>query len=137
MADVTFTAGSVLPGVNAAFTEVRFGATIVQGNCVYSDSTDSGDYKVADCTTSVATAAVVGIALSGGADGQPGVVQTGGYLTCDGLTTNTTYVLSVSGKICPQLDFAATTDYLTVIGCAVSTTSLKLAINVTGSGKTG
>jgi len=97
-----------------------------------------GDYEAASCTTSSTTAAVEGLALSAGGDGQPGVIQTDGYMTTGvDLTANTIYVLSEAGKICPAADYAAATDYLTVLGCAVSTTSLKLGINVTGSGKTG
>lgn len=136
MADVTFTASAVKPGTNAALADVNYGATLTQGLCVYWDSSDN-EYKIADCTTSTTTANVAGIAMIGGADGQRGVIQTAGYVTCDNLTANTIYVLSVSGKIAPAADFSAVTDYLTVIGCAVSATSLKLGINVTGSGKTG
>lgn len=136
MADVTFTAASVLPGTNAQLADVNLGATITAGLFVYLDTADN-EYKIADCTTSTTTANVAGIASIGGADGQRGVIQTSGYVTCDGLTANTIYVLSVSGKLAPAADFSAVTDYLTVIGCAVSATSLKLGINVTGSGKTG
>jgi hypothetical protein len=136
MADVTFTAASVLPGTNAQLADVNYGATLTQGLIVYLDTSD-GEYKIADCTTSTTTANVAGVAMVAGGDGQRGVIQTGGYLTCDNLTANTVYVLSAAGKICPAADFSAVTDYLTVIGCAVSTTSLKLGINVTNSGKTG
>jgi hypothetical protein len=135
MADVTFTAASVKPGVNAVTEEGTHGATITQGLVVYRAA--DGEFGIADATTSTTTANVAGIALSAGADGQPATIQNAGYLTCDNLTANTVYVLSVSGKICPAADFAAATDYLTIIGAAVSTTSLKLSINVTGSGKTG
>lgn len=137
MADVTITAASVKPGANAQKQRVTLGATVTQGMALYLDTSDN-KYKIADCTTSLATAAVVGIALTAGADGQPGVIQTDGYVTTGtDLTANTIYVLSTTGKICPAADFNALTDYLTVIGCSVSTTSLKLGINATGSGKTG
>jgi hypothetical protein len=136
MADVTFTAAAIKPGTNAQTVEGTFGATITQGMVVYLDS-GTGTYKIADCTTSTATAAAVGIALTSGASGQPGVVMTGGNLTCDGVTAYVQYVLSVSGKIAPSTDYASSTDYLTVIGAATTTTNIKLAINVTGVGKTG
>lgn len=137
MADINPTEASVKPGTNAQKQRVTFGATITQGMCVYLDTSDN-EYKIADCTTSSTTAAVVGIALSAGADGQPGVIQTDGYVTFGAdLTANTIYVLSTGGMLAPAADFNATTDYLTVVGCAVSTTSLKLGINATGSGKTG
>jgi len=137
MADITFTAASVKPGVNAVTIGGMSGATVTQGLLVYSDADDSGDYKLADCTSTTATATCVGVALSSGADGQPCVIQTSGYLTCDNLTANTVYVLSAAGKPCPAADYSAVTDYLTVIGVAVSTTSLKLGINCAGTGKTG
>jgi hypothetical protein len=137
MADINPTVASVKPGTNAQTQRVTLGATVTQGMCVYLDTSDN-EYKIADCTTSPTTAAVVGIALSAGADGQPGVIQTDGYVTFGAdLTANTIYVLSTGGMLAPAADFSAVTDYLTVVGCAVSTTSLKLGINATGSGKTG
>jgi hypothetical protein len=137
MADINPTEASVKPGTNAQKQRVTLGATVTQGMCVYLDTSDN-EYKIADCTTSTTTAAVVGIALTSGADGQPGVIQTDGYVTFGtDLTANTIYVLSTAGMMAPAADFSAVTDYLTVIGCAVSTSSLKLGINATGSGKTG
>jgi len=136
MADITFTAASVKKGSYAVTVDGTAGATLTQGLFVYLDTSDN-EYKIADATTSTTTANVAGAALSAGADGQRLILQTSGYLTCDGLTANTVYVLSVSGKMCPAADYSAVTDYLTIIGAAVSTTSLKLSINVAGTGKTG
>jgi len=137
MGDVTITAASVKQGANAQTQEVVFGGTVTQGMPVYMAA--DGHFEPAACTTSTTTASVAGMALTAGGDGQPGVIQTGGYLTvgASDLTANTIYVLSAAGKIAPAADFLASTDYLTVIGCAVSASSLKLGINVTGSGKTG
>ena len=136
MADITLTAAAVKPGTNAQTLEVTYGATITQGKAVYLD-TGTNTWKVADCNTSSATAACGGIALTSGASGQPGVVITGGNMTGDGMTAYVIYILSTSGGICPSTDFSAVTDYMTVLGVATTTTNLKLAINVTGVGKTG
>lgn len=136
MGDVTITAASVKPGANAQTQEVTFGGTVTQGMPVYMAA--DGHYKAADCMTSTTTAAVVGIALTAGGDGQPGVIQTGGNLTTGvDLAANTIYVLSAAGKIAPAADFLASTDYLTIIGASTTTSNLKLSINATGSGKTG
>jgi hypothetical protein len=130
MADINLTEASVLPGTNAQKQRVNFGATIVQGTVVYLDTADN-EYKIADCT-GAATDAACGIALSSGADGQPGIIQTAGNLTCDALTAGTVYILSVTGQLCPAADLNLTTDYLTVVGAATSATNLLLGFIVSG-----
>lgn len=136
MADVSFTAASIKPGANAQTQEVTFGATITPGLAVYLD-TGTNKYKVADCLAA-ATAAVAGIALTSGADGQPGVIITGGNLTTSAHLSLATpvYILSEAGKICPAADLA-NNDYITVIGVATSTTNLKLSVNASGIKATG
>jgi hypothetical protein len=132
MADVTFTAASIKPAANAQTQEVTFGATITQGLFVYLDST-TNTVKLADVTTSVATAAVYGIALTSGAAGQPGVIQTGGNVTTSVHLSlaSPVYILSASGKMCPAADLA-TNDYITIIGVATTTSNLRLSINASG-----
>lgn len=131
MADVTFTATSVKPGTGAQRQRVTFGATITPGLVVYLDSADN-EYKIAHCETSATTAAAVGIALTSGSDGQPGIIQTGGNLTCDNLSLATpVYVLSAAGKICPAADLA-NDDFITIVGVATSTTNLKLSFAASG-----
>lgn len=130
MADVSFTAGSIKPGTNAQTERGTFGATITQGMAVYLDASDN-EWKIGHCETSTTTAAIGGIALTSGADGQPGVVQTDGNLTCDNVVAGETYILSASGKVCPITD-VATDDYVTIIGVATTTTNLKLGILASG-----
>jgi len=134
MADVTFTAASVLAGTGAIKVKGYAGETITADLVVYQKAADS-EYYIAHCTTSAATAVAVGIALNGAGNAQPLEVQTEGNLTCDNLTlvaaTGCVYVLSASGKICPAADLAAD-DYVTIIGVATSTTNLKLGITVSG-----
>lgn len=131
MADITFTAGSILPGTNAQTQEVIYGATITQGLFVYLD-TATNTYKLAD-VTALATAAVAGIALTSGAAGQPGIIQTGGYVTTSSHLSLAApvLILSEAGKACPAADLA-NNDYITIIGAAASATSLKLGFNATG-----
>jgi len=131
MADITFTAASIMPGANAQTQEVTYGATITQGQFVYLDTT-TGTYKLADVTAE-ATAAACGIALTSGASGQPGIIQTAGYVTTSAHLSLAAPVLILSddGKACPSADLA-NNDYITIIGAAASTTSLKLGFNATG-----
>ena len=131
MADVSFTATSIKPGANAQTKEVMFGATITPGMAVYLDASDN-KYKIADCTDAAKDAAA-GMALTGGADGQPGVIITGGNLTTSAHLSlaSPVYILSETGLICPAADLA-NNDYITIIGVATSTTNLKLSINVSG-----
>lgn len=128
MADVTFTAGSVLPGTNAVVVEGVAGATITQGLAVYFDGSE---YLVADCTDA-AKDAPVGFALTSSIDNGPIKVQQSGAMTCDNLTAGGVYVLSAAGKICPAADLNLTTDYATIMGVAASATSLIIGITVSG-----
>lgn len=131
MADVAFTATSIKPGANAQIEHGYFGATVTQGLAVYLDSSDN-EWKLGNCETSATTAAVVGLALTSGADGQPGTIITGGNMTCDNVVAGETYILSTAGKICPITDVAMN-DYVTIIGVATSTTNLKLGILASGT----
>jgi hypothetical protein len=135
MADITFTTTAVKMGTNAQIIYGKSGATITRVLAVYLDGADN-EYKIADCT-SAASDAVAGIAMNDAADGQEITIQISGNLTADNLVANTIYVLSAAGKLCAAADFNATTDDLTVVGCATSTTNLLMGIIVTGSGITG
>ena len=130
MANVNLTEASVLPSTNARRLRGTFGATIVQGTVVNRDAAD-GKFKIADCT-SAATDEACGIALTSGANGQPGIIMTGGNLTCDMLTAGTVYVLSDAGQIAPAVDLNLLTDYCTVVGAASSSTNLVVAFIVSG-----
>jgi predicted transcriptional regulator len=135
MADVTFTAASVIKGANAITVQGVSGETITAGLAVYLKAADNR-YWIAHCETSAATAAMVGFALNGASAGQDITIQTAGDMTCDGLSLSVTgsvptYVLSAAGKIAPASDLAAS-DYITIVGAALSTTSLRLRIGATG-----
>jgi hypothetical protein len=126
MADVNFTENSILPGANAQKQRGTFGGTITQGMPVYLIAA-SNKWGIGHCETSAATAAIVGIALTSGVDGQPGIIQTAGNLTCDGVTAGQTYILSAAGGVCPITD-VTTNDYVTIIGVATTTTNILLGI---------
>jgi hypothetical protein len=130
MADVNLTEASVLPTATTLRQPGVFGGTIVQGTVLYFDAADS-KWKIADCT-GAATDAASGIALTSGANGQRGVIATGGDLTVDNLTAGTVYILSAAGQLCPAADLNLATDYLTVVGAASSATNLKIGFIVTG-----
>jgi hypothetical protein len=133
MADVNFTAASIIKGANAIVESGIAGETITAGQAVYLKAADTR-YWIADCTTSAATAAAAGYALNGAAAGQPLDVQTAGDMTCDNLSlavAGAVYVLSAAGETAPHGDLAAS-DYITIMGAALSTTSLRLSVKSTG-----
>lgn len=134
MADVAFTAASVIKGANAIVDQGIAGETITAGLVVYKKAADTR-YWIAHTETSAATAAAAGYALNGAAAGQPIDVQTDGDMTCDNLTlvaaTGSVYILSAAGETAPHADIAAN-DWYTVMGVALSTTSLRIGVIVSG-----
>ena len=94
MADLSVTAASVAASTDAVLNKsYNFGATVTAGQVLILDSSDS-ELKLADASDSTLDT-VFGIALNGGADGQPGVVQTGGDINLGAtLSVGKVYVLS-------------------------------------------
>lgn len=132
MADVTITAANVLKGTGAIVTRGTAGASLTAGLVVYADSSDGGKYKAADCVTSAATAAAVGIALHAAADEQPVQILTSGPITIGGtVVAGTSYILSTSGGICPDAD-KTTGDRVVRLGYASSASVLQVSIQNTG-----
>lgn len=135
--DISITAASVVASSSATIERLyKFGATITAGQAVYLDDTTS-TWKLIDrdaAATGNELATRKGIALVGGASGQPGVVCTkdpdftpGGTLT-NGITI---YTSDTAGGITSG-DIPTTGDYPTVLGVAKSTT--KMNLNPTSSG---
>lgn len=122
-ADLTVTAGSVVPGPRAKTTVGTAAAAITAGQLVY--LTSAGTYNLADADASATTANVVGLAASGASAGQPFVI----VLEDDDLTVGATlsmvtpiYVLSgTAGGIAPTADIGAG-DYPVIVLIAKSTT---------------
>lgn len=130
MATVTQTATSVVTSGNSTVktAEGTAGATITAGMPVYLDSTDGYSVKPALAST-LAAAAVVGIALNGGADGQPieyvtrdSALNVGGTLAVGGV-----YVLALTGGIAPEADIV-TGGFITILGVADTTATLNFSV---------
>lgn len=133
MADISITAANVVAGSGATTENGTLGATVTAGQVVYKDSAD-GLWKLADNNSATAAARTPhGIALNGGASGQPVRVLTAGLITIGGtLVAGVAYYLSdTPGGICPVADLL-TGEYPTFIGIATSTSVLK--VNITASG---
>jgi hypothetical protein len=122
MADLTITAANV---ATAGRQETgTFGATITAGQVVFKDSSTK-KFELADADDT-SLDEVYGIALNGGADGQPGVVALPGSDITIGatLTAGTAYYLSATaGGICPFADLV-TGDRVIFLGIAKSTSVL-------------
>lgn len=130
MADITQTAANVAAVSGAPTKDVVWGETIVAGDVVYEDATDGNKYKKA-INSAEAAAAAKGVALNGGASGQPGRIQTGGGINPGG-TVVVGEVYNVSpqaGKFAPDAD-VLTADFRTVLGIGTTTSNIKIGINV-------
>lgn len=133
MADLSITTTAVLAGSDAVTEVGTLGATVTSGQALYKDTAD-GLWKLADSNgASALIRTPTGIALNGGASGQPVKVLKSGSLTLNSvLTAGVAYYLSdTPGGICPVADLASG-EYPTVIGIATSTTVLKVSFNSSG-----
>lgn len=133
MADITITAASVVASGGNVIADCTAGATITAGQVVYLESS-SNTIKLADADSGTAEVrSPYGIALNGGASGQPVKVLRSGLVTIGAtLTAGLAYYLSkTAGGICPVADIASG-GYATVLGIATSTSVLK--VNITESG---
>lgn len=132
MSNLSQTAASVAPGVNAVIVRDKLsGATITAGMPVYIDAAD-GLVKIADNNVSAALATTVGIALVGASSGQPIVYQTEGDINLGAtLTVGEVYIVSATaGAIAPIGDVS--TNYVSVLGVARTAALLQLKINNAG-----
>ena len=127
MADITVTAANVKPGEQTtSVSRVQYGATITQGQAVYSDSTASNKYKPADADVA-ASALALGIAITPGVDTDYGFIATGGLVNMGAtLTVGQTYVVSTNaGGVCPLSDLGSG-DYVRILGQATTAALLDL-----------
>lgn len=109
MADVTITPANVVKGSGAITGEGIFGATVTAGQWVYADTADANKLKLADANAAAPANSVKGVALNGGAAGQPCEYQRGGPLTIGGtVVKGKPYFLSATpGGICPWEDLVS------------------------------
>lgn len=132
MADLSITAANVKKGTTGEIKRATAGATITAGQVLYKDTSDSNKFKLADVTTSSATATVAGVALNNAAASQPVNYVDAGTLDLGAtLTVGSTYVLSASGAIAPIGDLASS-DYVSYIGYATAADSMTLMVESTG-----
>ena len=133
MADLTITAANVKPGTTAVTTTGTYGETVTAGMAVYKSSSDSLWYK-AECDSTTAKAAAVGIALNGGSVNRPGTIITKGDCSIGAtVAVGRVYVVSATaGGIAPTTDLAST-NYVTVLAVGTSTATLNVSINASGA----
>jgi hypothetical protein len=126
MADVSVTATAVVKGSDTLLSDGILGATVTAGQTVYLDSS-TNTYKLADANASSTTATLAGIAMNGGASGQPVKVATAGSIN-PGFTptVGTIYVQSgTAGAIAPAADLVSGW-YTSIVGVGTAATSLKI-----------
>jgi hypothetical protein len=112
----------------------RLGGTVTAGQPVRRQA--DGTW-VASTNASAAGAQVDGIALSGGASGQPFTYQRSGLVNLGAtVAVGMIYVLSASGAISPVSD-AASGDYMTIICIATTTALCQMSIAVSGVAAAG
>lgn len=134
MAELSITAGSVIPGPDADFYRGIAGSTITAGMCCYLDEIDN-KLKIADANVSLESAAVKGIALHAASPGQPLRVQTAGGITIGAtVVLATIYILGAGGTggLAPAADLASGW-YTSVVGVATSASVLQLGIFNSGA----
>lgn len=133
MADLSVTAASVV-NVSAQTGSGTAGETITAGQPVYIKAADSKLWK-AQCDGTAEEGAPAGIALNGGAVGQPILYAAKGPIVIGATTVKTTtYMLSAAaGAICPQADLVST-NRICRIGHATDTSgSFIVDINPVGA----
>ncbi|MCI0361641.1 MAG: hypothetical protein L0211_24420 [Planctomycetaceae bacterium] len=129
MPDVIVTATNVVPDSGTQTLDAILGAAVTAGQTLYLDAADAGKAKLADANASAATAAVRGIALNGGAIGQPVKLAIGGTLNPGfAVGVGSVYVLSATpGGIAPVADLAVGW-FTHVLGIGVTASQLKLVM---------
>lgn len=136
MADLSITAANVVQYASARVnTSYLIGETITAGQVVYLKAADSRWWKSqCDGTAAESGSGVLrGIALNGGAAGQPAAVQEAGDIVIGATVTVGLeyYLSSTAGGICPIADLSST-NYLHIVGYGVSSTVVRLLMHASG-----
>ena len=134
MADISVTAGSVLASASADIERrFNFGATVTAGQCVFLDDNNLWQLYDANLGTGYEATRRRGIALVGGANGQPGVVgMKDSDFTPGGTLTNGTAVFASNTAGGIAHDVPSSGAFPVVLGIAKSTS--KMNLNPTASG---
>jgi len=127
VADLSIVVASV-SRVNGGMFQGNAGATITAGQVCYLDAV-TGLLKLAQSDGTLAEATVRGIALHASLTGQPLDIQTDGAIIIGGtVVIGGVYVLSAAaGNLCPVADIAPT-NFVTLLGIAISATQIQLGI---------
>lgn len=133
MADVSVTAAEVLPisGQTLTLKQVTWGGTVTAGMGVY--ETTAGTYAGTD-SDALASAAGKGIAMSGGAAGQVGLIALPGSVIDPGFTVTVAesyYASSDAGGLAPSGDLA-NPDYKTEMLLGITASSARVICEVSG-----
>jgi hypothetical protein len=127
MADISITAGSVLPSSSASLAEGTAGVTITAGQAVYLDAA-TGTIKLADNDVSAAVATALGIAVNGASAGQPVKYATRDpQFTLGGTIASgvAVFLTSVAGGIGLAAEVGAS-DYGVFLGVGIGTNRINL-----------
>lgn len=131
MADLTVVAANVKPGSDAVTKTGVAGEAISAGESIFK-ATD-GELELCEKDQAAADAAAVGIALNDAAPLQPityiitGTIDMGAILAI-----GETYIVGAGpGGIAPEAD-AVATDFVTILGVAISVNDLKIGILQSG-----
>ncbi len=125
MADLVITAASVIAGSDSVQEAGLLGATVTAGQLLYKEAATK-TWKLFDSNSATAEVRqATGIALNGGAAGQPVKVHKSGDITIGAtLTAGLAYYGSdTPGGICPVADIGSG-EYVNLVGVAKSTTVL-------------
>lgn len=135
MADISVTAANVGVTTDSVVELVQVGETVTQGQPGYKKASDGLYYK-ADANASSATAAALGVFVTGAStNGYALLCRSGSYLAGATLTVGETYVVSATaGGIAPLSD-VTTGWYVTILGVASSASTLALSIFRSGTAR--
>ncbi len=133
MADLTITAANVLAGSGAVTENGTLGATVTAGQVLYKAAADGKWYLADNNSASAEVRQAKGIALNGGAAGQPVRVLKSGLCTIGAtLTAGVAYYLSdTPGGICPVADVGAG-EYSCLVGIATTTGIIDVRFQYSG-----
>lgn len=132
MADLTITAGNVVPAVDATIQVGIAGEAITAGQPLYLNSATQRLLK-ADANDTAALADVVGVAVNSASTGQPVSYCTLGNVVFGSIITQgEIYILSdTAGGIAPVADQGAS-EFVTIIGVGVNATTMRVRPWATG-----
>lgn len=130
MVDVVITAANVLR-VNGNTQRKNAGVAITAGDAVYVDG--NGVLQLCEKDQTAVEAACAGIALNDAGVGQPVTYAVSGDVNFGAvLTAGRVYIVGAApGAIAPVADIVAT-NFATVVGIAISTSVLRLALMPSG-----